>query len=79
MTRIKLDASERSKLHDLSQQLELCNEAGQTLGYFLTVAQYEEMMREWAKLRFPEDELERRWNEPGERTTAEVLASLGQP
>ena len=76
MTRVTLDSTVQSKLHNLDQQLELCNEAGQTLGYFLTVAQYEEMLHEWARLKFPEEELERRWNEPGERTTAEVLARL---
>ena len=76
MTRVTLDSTVQSKLHNLDQQLELCDENGQTLGYFLTAAQYEDLMREWAVLKFPAEELERRWNEPGERTTAEVLARL---
>lgn len=78
MTRITVDAASQSKLLNLDRQLGICNESGQTLGCFFTASQYEELMQEWAKLKFPEDELERRWNEPGERTTAEVLARLAQ-
>jgi hypothetical protein len=76
MTRVTLDADVLSKLPSLDQQLELCDEAGHTLGYFLTVQQYEQLLCELARLKFSAEELERRWNEPGERTTAEVLARL---
>jgi hypothetical protein len=78
MTRVILDADVQAKLPRLDQQLELCDPSGQTLGFFLTVEQYEQLLVEWAKLKFPEDELERGWNEPGERTTPEVIARLRQ-
>ena len=34
MTKISVDAATRAKLHDLDDVLELCDESGQTLGYF---------------------------------------------
>jgi hypothetical protein len=77
MTKIVLQEPMRSQLEKLSA--ELCDEAGRTLGYFLTVNEYRQLIYEWAKLKYPLEELERRLKAPGERhTTADVLARLRQ-
>ncbi len=53
------------------------DDQGEVIGYFLTRADYERIMIEWAKLKYPLEELERRDREPGpRRTTAEILADL---
>ena len=78
MIRITVDQSLSSKLAGLNGQVELCDQAGNTLGFFLTWEEYKKFVCEWAKLKFPLEELERRAQEPEERTTAEVLARLNQ-
>ena len=50
---------------------------GRIVGYFLTVAELENILADWAKLKYPLEELERRAQEPSEgHTTAEILARL---
>ncbi len=75
MTQIVLDATLRSKLHGLSQPLELCDESGLVLARVIPVpdpSQYEPIEPELSSV-----ELERRRQEP-EYSTAEVLAYLEQ-
>ena len=56
---------------------QLRDEQGQVVGHFLTLADFEHLMVEYAKVKYPLEELERRRQEPGERrTTAEILARL---
>lgn len=76
MTKIIADSDLRAKLNGLNQQMEVCDESGKTLGYFLTVKDYERLMIEWAKLKYPPEELDRRSKQGGGRTTAEVLERL---
>ena len=79
MTKIVLQEPMRSQLENLHAQAELCDEAGRTLGYFLTVEEFRHFIYEWAKLKYPLEELQRRLQVPGERrTTAEALARLRQ-
>jgi hypothetical protein len=35
MTRITLDSALRDRLGNITEQIELCNESGETLGYFI--------------------------------------------
>ena len=73
MTQITLDAALRSKLHDLSQPLELCDEQGHILARVIPVldpSQYEAYEEP-----ITPEELERRRHEP-EISTAELLAYL---
>ena len=73
MTQIILDAVLRSKLHDLSQPLELCDESGWVLARLTPVldpSQYEPVEPQLSA-----DELQRRRQEP-DFSTAEVLAYL---
>jgi hypothetical protein len=67
-----------SALRAVHSQSELCDETGKTLGYFLTVAEYERMVLDWVKLRYPPEEVARLRQQQGGRTTAEVLARLRQ-
>ena len=76
MTKVQVDPVLSSKLHNLNEGLELCDESGRTVGYFLTVADYENIFYEMAKSFATEEELDRISQEPGGKTTAEVLASL---
>ena len=78
MTKVQVDPVLSSKLHHLSKSLELCDESGRTVGFFLTVADYERLVCEMAKSMSTEEELERIWQEPGECTTAELLTRLQQ-
>ena len=75
MTRVVVNATLRSLLHNLSQPLELCDESGRVLGRVfpaLELSQYEP----WEPS-FSEDELRRQEQANEKRyTTAEVLAHL---
>jgi hypothetical protein len=74
MTRIILDATLRSKLPDLSQPLELCDESGKVVARVTPVFD----PSEYEPVKPPElsaEELERRRQEPG-LTTREMLAYL---
>jgi hypothetical protein len=74
--KILVESTIRSRLHGLDSELEFCDEAGRTLGYFVP-RQGSDRDYEWAKGAFTDAELEQARQEPGGRTTAEVLARLG--
>ena len=67
----------------------LCDENGQTIGYFLTVAEHERirhleaehrrLLYAWAQEQFTEEELQRAEQETEEFTTEEVLRDLEKP
>lgn len=87
MSKVTVDQSLLSKLNGLNCQMQLCDASGKTLGFFIPAEEFENLVRiedykklvcEWAKLKYPAEELERIAREPGERTTAEVLARLNQ-
>lgn len=74
MTRIIVDEELRSKLHNLEQPLELCDESGRVLGRVvpnLDLSQYEPLEPQISR-----EELQRRKNSDKWYTTAEVLAHL---
>jgi hypothetical protein len=78
MSKVIVDPILSSKLNGLNTQIQFCDASGKTLGFFIPFEEYEKLVIEWAKLRYPAEELERIAQEPGERTTAEVLARLNQ-
>jgi len=74
MTKVVLDAALRSKLHNLTEPLELCDESGRVLGKVLPsvdLSQYEP----WEPP-ISEEKLRRREQETESYTTAEVLTYL---
>jgi hypothetical protein len=75
MTRIILDSEVREKLHNLTEPLELCDEAGRVLAH-LTPA-ISSPQRESTEPQISREELLRRKQNKGKTsTTAEVLAYL---
>jgi hypothetical protein len=75
MTRVLLDATLRSKLYNLSQPLELCDDAGRVVGRVFPapdLSQYHPL-----EPQVSEEELDRRERANEKRySTAEVLAHL---
>ena len=74
MTRVIVDETLRSKLHDFAQPLELCDKSGRVLGRLipaLDLSEYEPL-----EPQVSEEELDRREQETESYTTAEVLAYL---
>jgi len=76
MNKIVVEPSLRSKLNNLDSRLELCDESGKTLGYFLPVSEQQRLLYAWARLEFGDEEIERAREEPGRFSLAEVLADL---
>jgi hypothetical protein len=70
MTRILLDPSLRTKLPDLSQPLEFCDENGALLGIFTPVATLQP--------RVSDEELDHRDADAESYSTSEVIAHLEQ-
>jgi hypothetical protein len=77
MTKVTIDSSLRSKLNGLDQQIELCDEAGRTLGHFLPADVFREMRVTWSKARASDEELDRRMLEPGACSLADIWERLG--
>jgi hypothetical protein len=79
MPKVILDETLRAKLNGLNEPLELCDETGGTLGHFLPADVYREIIVAWSKARTSDEELERRMQQPGGRTLAEIWQRLGRP
>jgi hypothetical protein len=73
MTQIVLDAALRSKLYDLRQPLELCDESGRVLARLIPLL--DESQFEPVESLLSPEEIQRRREEP-DYSTAEVLAHL---
>lgn len=78
MIRVTLDEALRSKLNGLNDQVEVCDEAGRTLGHFLPADLYHEMMYAWLKTQTPDEEIERLRQQTGGRPLAEIWKTLGR-
>jgi hypothetical protein len=78
MSRVMLDQQLRSKLNGLNDQVEICDEAGKTVGRFLPESLYRELLLAWSKADLPDLELQRRRQEPRGRTLAQIWEKLGQ-
>ncbi|HEV2968994.1 MAG TPA: hypothetical protein VGY55_03325 [Pirellulales bacterium] len=76
MTKVVIDKSIRSTFSNLGEQIELCDETGRTLGYFLPAELHRQLLRAWAETQISDEELERRRNEPGGRTLDEIWSRL---
>jgi hypothetical protein len=79
MTKIVVDEPLRSKLHDLKDPAELCDESGQTVGHFLPPQLYHSLL--YKALEEPgltPEEIERRLAKPGGRSLAEIWKRLGR-
>lgn len=78
MTRVTVDESLRSRLNTFTEHLELCDESGRTIGRFLPEATYRKLLYSSVESRFSAEETERRRQEKGGRSLAEIWQSLGR-
>jgi len=59
MGRIILDSDLKAKLHGLKEALEVFDESGQALGYFLPLDEYHKRIREKKEIPFSDEELDK--------------------
>jgi len=78
MGKVILDDALKSKLNGLDEQLELCDEGGQTIGQFLPQALYRDLLVAWSKAWISDEELERLRRQQGGRPLAEIWKDLGR-
>ena len=76
MNRLLIDDALKSELDKLNSRTEICDKSGHIVGYYTPAAEHERKLYEWAKAQFSEEELERRAQEPGGKTTVEVLKAI---
>src|SRR4051794_5048301 len=74
MTRVVLDQATLAKLHSPGEQIEVCDESGRTVGYFMPVVS--QSTYAGVKVPFTDEELDRFEQEPGGRSLVEILADL---
>jgi hypothetical protein len=84
MTRLTVDSSMKEKLTSSGLLTEVCDESGQTIGYFHPVRSQggeepiTEEIRKWADEVISGDEIDEALNEPGGCTTEELIQELKQ-
>jgi hypothetical protein len=78
MTKVTLDSHLRAKLNGLNEQLEVCDEAGKTVGHFLPDSVYMRLLYDAINARVTDEELRQAADEPGGRSLAEIWQSLGR-
>jgi hypothetical protein len=76
MNRALIDENLRSKLSEFHVQTELCDKDGHVLGHFTPAIPSDREIYDWAAAQISDEELERRKNEPGGKTTAQLLEYL---
>ncbi len=74
MSKLVLDRETAAKFQQLEQGVEVCDESGRILGYFSP--RPDPSIYENIEPPISDEELERRANEGGGRTLAEILADL---
>jgi hypothetical protein len=85
MDKLSLDASMREKLNGTDKQVELVDEDGKTLGFYVLAADHARLMTafenekslyKWANAQVSDEELAKSMQDNELYTTAEVLAYL---
>jgi len=75
MTKVILDAALDARFRNVDEA-ELCDQWGRTLGRFLSERVYRRLLYDWANAQVTDEELQRRLQQPGGRTLAEIWARL---
>jgi hypothetical protein len=81
MSKIILDPELRGKLNGLTQQVEVCDESGRTVGHFVPVETYEKLLYALAEAQRPQrsgEDIEKRRRETGGRTLPDIWKALAQ-
>ena len=76
MQRMVLDSSFRDLLVKAGGHLQLCDDVGQIIGYFVPVSEHDTAVYKWVREQITDDELQRRKEESGALSTADVLSRL---
>jgi hypothetical protein len=78
MSKIILDSIWQAKLNGFEEPLEVCDEAGKTLGHFLPEAIYRSFVQAWASSQISDAEIIELQKQSGGRSLAEIWKSLGR-
>lgn len=76
MPKLTLDPQLQAKLQNLTTELELCDESGKTLGFFLPAQRHRELIYAWLNAQVSDEELEEARREGGGRPLSQILADL---
>ena len=77
MKNIVLDDALRSKLGDLNERVQLCDEAGNVVGLLLPTEVYHRMIIDLANSLVSDEELDRAFAEPGGKPLQQIKQELG--
>jgi hypothetical protein len=76
MSKLVLDPALRAKLNNLDSDVEVCDESGNTIGYFLSAEWHHELLYTWAKAQVTDEELEEARRQTGGRPLEDILKDL---
>jgi len=76
MSKVLVEPLVRAKLGNFDSRMELCDESGETLGYFVPVSEHHCLLYAWAQAEFTDEEIAAARKEPGGLSIAEVFAGL---
>ena len=77
MNTLKLDPAVCTQLDSFSGPVELCDESGRTIGHFLPIPLYREILVAWSRAEVSDEEIERQMQEPGGCSLQEIWQRLG--
>jgi hypothetical protein len=78
MTRVVVEEATRAQLDGAKEPVELCDKTGKSIGLFLSEEQYWKLQLAADGCPFSYEEMQRRRQQKGGRTLAEIWRSLGQ-
>ncbi len=78
MSKIVLDTQTQILLNGLKAPVEVCDASGQTLGHFLPQKLYQELMRQFVRSQFTDEQVEQARQQTGGRPLAEIWKDLGR-
>jgi hypothetical protein len=79
VNKVTIDPSLRAKLNGLNEHLEVCDENGRTLGFFLPPDLYHKLLYAWVKTQITDEEIAQARSEikaEGGLTTSQAVAYL---
>jgi hypothetical protein len=78
MTQLTLDPLLSSRFGSMDSEVELRDERGQLLGYFVPPHLHRELVLAWSRANVTDEELDAARREPGGRSLQEILVDLTQ-
>jgi len=76
MSKVVVDEALKSQLNGLNSVTEFCSPEGRSLGYFVTVAEYMDLLYSRARDRFTPDQIEQLRHQHGGRPLTEIMRDL---